>query len=274
MLCILNKINTIYSDFIELIYYTLLKVERIFLLKRKELRLSFFSVILVIAVVGLDNSVASYSHKDLQFFSQQLDELWRSEEKAGKNLFLKRIQERLPAYKPLFMEASQEIDIHWTLLAAISYQESHWDPKAISKTGVRGLMMLTQETAKEMGVTKRTDPHQSVRGGSLYFQKILDRLPDSIPITDKTWMSLAAYNMGFKHIKDSRGLAKEMGKNPNNWNDLNQILALHLNDSNQKNQDEKYQRAKEVVDYVSKIKLFYKTLVLIEEQNTFLQTKT
>ena len=244
------------------------------MLKKKELRLSFFSLVLVLAIVGLDNSVASYSHKDLQFISQELDELWRSEEKAGKNLFLKRIQERLPSYKPMFITASHEIDIHWTLLAAISYQESHWDPKAISKTGVRGLMMLTQDTAKEMGVTKRTDPHQSVKGGSLYFQKILDRLPDSIPITDKTWMSLAAYNMGFKHVKDSRDLANKMGKNPNNWNDLNQILALHLKDSNQKNQTEKNQRAKEAIDYVSKIKLFYKTLVLIEEQNTLLQTKT
>ena len=244
------------------------------MLKRKELRLSFFSVILVIAIVGLDNSVASYSHKDLKFYSQELNELWRSEEKAGKHLFLRRIEERLPSYKPLFMEASRAIDIHWTLLAAISYQESHWDPTAISKTGVRGLMMLTQETAKEMGVTKRTDPHQSVRGGSLYFQKILNRLPNSIPIADKTWMSLAAYNMGFKHVKDSRDLAKKMGKNPNNWNDLNQILALNLKDKYKKNQAEKNQRAKEAIDYVSKIKLFYKTLVLIEEQNTFLQTKS
>ena len=80
--------------------------------------------------------------------------------------------------------------------------------------------------------------------------------------------------MGFKHVKDSRDLANKMGKNPNNWNDLNQILALHLKDSNQKNQTEKNQRAKEAIDYVNKIKLFYKTLVLIEEQNTLLQTKT
>jgi len=240
------------------------------LLRRKELRLSFFSTLLIVAIVGLDNSVSSYSLKNDNFLSEDLNDLWNFEEEAGKKLFLKRVEERLPLYKPIFIEASKDVEVHWILLAAISYQESHWDPRAISKTGVRGLMMLTQDTAKEMGVTRRTDPYQSIRGGSLYFQKILNRLPDSIPIADKTWMSLAAYNMGFKHIRDTRELAKKIGKDANNWEDLNKILPLMF----KKEQSSTTQRAKEAIDYVNKIKLFYKTLVLVEEKNAFHQTNS
>ena len=237
------------------------------MLKRKELRLSFFGVFLAIALVGLDNSVASFSGKNIEYLNEEIDDLWEYQEQAGKSLFLKRTTERLPNYKHLFIEASKEFDIHWALLAAISYQESHWDPRAISKTGVRGLMMLTQKTAKEMGVTKRTDPHESVMGGSLYLQKILDRLPESIPITDKTWMSLAAYNAGFKHLKDTRNLAKEMGKDPNSWNEVNKVLPLHLEKTLTLDKKVTNQRAQETIDYVDKIKLFYKTLVLMEKKD-------
>ena len=118
-----------------------------------------------------------------------------------------------------------------------------------------------------MGVTKRTDPHESVMGGSLYLQKILDRLPESIPITDKTWMSLAAYNTGFKHLKATRNLAKKMGKNPNSWNEVNKVLPLHLEKTLTLDKKVTNQRAQEIIDYVDKIKLFYKTLVLMERKD-------
>ena len=80
--------------------------------------------------------------------------------------FQRRIDDRLPTYQPLFESAAGE-DIDWRLLAAISYQESHWDPDARSPTGVRGLMMLTNDAAKQLGVEDRTDPVQSINGGTV-----------------------------------------------------------------------------------------------------------
>jgi len=87
------------------------------------------------------------------------------------HVFRKRIKERLPKYKKLFQKTAKEFNFPWRFLAAVSYQESHWDPKAVSHTGVQGLMMLTKNTAQSMGVTDRTDPTQSVRGGAAYLKK-------------------------------------------------------------------------------------------------------
>ena len=61
--------------------------------------------------------------------------------------FLRAVDSVLPDLKPLFEKYAQEID--WRLLAAISYQESHWDAQATSPTGVRGLMMLTKKYRSE-----------------------------------------------------------------------------------------------------------------------------
>ncbi|WP_336997610.1 membrane-bound lytic murein transglycosylase MltF, partial [Leclercia sp. M50] len=91
--------------------------------------------------------------------------------------FLRAVDNVLPTLKPLFVKYAQEID--WRLLAAISYQESHWDALATSPTGVRGLMMLTKNTAQSLGLTDRTDAEQSISGGARYLQAMMDRVPES-----------------------------------------------------------------------------------------------
>ena len=108
---------------------------------------------------------ASYEIQNFDNLDKDLSDLW-VDDPAGQTIFLNRVSKRLPNYKKSFKQASEGLDVHWTLIAAISYQESHWDPKAISQTGVRGMMMLTQKTAKEMGILKRTDPNQSILGGA------------------------------------------------------------------------------------------------------------
>ena len=101
----------------------------------------------------------------------------------------------------------------WRLLAAIGYQESHWDPTASSYTGVRGLMMLTRRTANQLGVTDRLDPWQSIEGGARYLLQLSERLPERIGEPDRTWMALAAYNMGMGHLEDARVLTQRQGGN-------------------------------------------------------------
>ena len=123
----------------------------------KKLRFGFFGFFIIVALVGFDSSVASYSNQNPTYIEDEISALWEYEDEAGKTLFLERVDNRLHNYEIVFKDVSSKIDIHWTLLAAISYQESHWNPRAISKTGVRGLMMLTQETAKEMALRLKTD---------------------------------------------------------------------------------------------------------------------
>ncbi|MFO8155994.1 MAG: membrane-bound lytic murein transglycosylase MltF, partial [Thiohalospira sp.] len=122
--------------------------------------------------------------------------------------FLSRIDERLPRYRALFERAGERYGIDWMLLAAQGYQESHWEPRARSPTGVRGIMMLTRTTAAELGIRNRLDPEQSITGGARYLARLRERVPEEVEEPDRTWFALAAYNIGMSHIYDARRLAR------------------------------------------------------------------
>lgn len=127
------------------------------------------------------------------------------------------IQTRLPAYREWFQQAAAEVGVDWRLIAAIGYQESQWDPSATSPTGVRGLMMLTEETARGLKIVDRLDPKSSIFGGARYIVSVRDMIPQRIPEPDRTWMALAEYNVGFGHLEDARILTQMHGKNPDKW---------------------------------------------------------
>jgi transglycosylase-like protein with SLT domain len=131
----------------------------------------------------------------------------------------------LPRYQPLFKEAGERCGIDWRLLAAMAYQESNWNPKARSPTGVRGMMMLTEDTADELDVN-RENPAESISGGAMYLQQIRERLPPRIREPDRTWMALAAYNQGMGHLLDARELAVMLGRDPNRWQNVRAALPL------------------------------------------------
>lgn len=140
--------------------------------------------------------------------------------------FIKAIEHTLPKYRELFEHHAQKNNFDWRLIAAMAYQESHWNPRAISSTGVRGMMMLTQTTAKSLGVTNRLNAEQSIRGGTEYLKQMVSRVPKSVPEEERVWFALAAYNMGFGHLLDARRLAVQLGKNPDRWMDIKQVLPL------------------------------------------------
>ncbi|ASK33358.1 membrane-bound lytic murein transglycosylase MltF [Alloalcanivorax mobilis] len=140
--------------------------------------------------------------------------------------FIRHLDDRLPLYTQDFQTAASDADFDWRLLAAVAYQESLWDAAAISPTGVQGLMMLTANTAREMGVDDRTDPAQSIQAGAAYLRKIHNRIPDRIQEPDRTWMALAAYNVGFGHLEDARVLTERQGDDPDNWQAVKQRLPL------------------------------------------------
>jgi len=141
-------------------------------------------------------------------------------------VFLKRIQNRLPRYLSHFHEAEKKTGIDWRYLAAISYQESHWDPEATSYTGVRGMMMLTVDTANRLGVDNRLDPRQSILGGARYLSMLQARLPKEVLYPDRMWMTTAAYNIGPGGLNNARALARRLGKSDTAWVDLKSVLPL------------------------------------------------
>jgi membrane-bound lytic murein transglycosylase F len=140
--------------------------------------------------------------------------------------FIAHVEERLPQYRQWFREAAAEVGVDWRLLAAIGYQESHWDPTATSMTGVRGLMMLTEDTARGLGIADRLDPRASIFGGAHHFVQVRNQLPRRITEPERTWFTLAAYNVGMGHLEDARVITQMHGKNPDTWDEVRQHLPL------------------------------------------------
>ncbi|HKN05320.1 MAG TPA: membrane-bound lytic murein transglycosylase MltF [Buttiauxella sp.] len=180
--------------------------------------------------------------------------------------FLKAVDAVLPELQPLFEKYATEID--WRLLAAISYQESHWDNLATSPTGVRGLMMLTKNTAQSLGVTDRLDPVQSIEGGSRYLKDMMAKVPDSVPKDEQIWFALTAYNMGYAHMLDARQLTAKQKGNPDSWADVKMRLPLLSKKQYYSTTTYGYARGHEAYAYVENIRKYYISLVgyLLEKE--------
>ena len=178
--------------------------------------------------------------------------------------FLRAINSKLPTWEPLFKKYANDFD--WRLLAALAYQESHWDPDAVSPTGVRGMMMLTLPTAKSVGVTDRVDPEQSIKGGSIYLRRMLNRMPDSIDQHEKIWFALASYNIGIGHLMDARRITESLGADPNAWADVKERLPLLTKTEYNKNTRYGYARGYEALRYVENIRRYYQSIVGYEEE--------
>ncbi len=185
---------------------------------------------------------------------------------VGTRTYMQHYLERLPKYQHLFEYTAQEYDLDWRLIAAMSYQESHWNPKAVSPTGVRGIMMLTKDTAEYIGVKKRTDAAQSIRGGTIYFKKLFDKF-DDIPMPDRIWFAVAAYNIGYLHIIDAIKLTEMRGGDSKSWKDLRENLPLLRKRKWYKKLKRGYARGNEAVRYTENIRSYYDILVWILEKN-------
>lgn len=174
----------------------------------------------------------------------------------GSRTFFYRVDHRLPHYVDLIEKIAKKHGMDWRLLAAIAYQESHWNPNAKSPTGVRGMMMLTHNTAKELGVKNRLDLTESLNGGAKYFQKLYKRLPKAITEPDRSWLALASYNVGYGHVQDARKITEFQGGNPNRWADVKNYLPLLENKDWYQYTRFGHARGSEPVSYVQNIRHF------------------
>jgi membrane-bound lytic murein transglycosylase F len=145
---------------------------------------------------------------------------------VGSRAFVRHLNQRLPALQDMFEEAGRQTGIDWKLLAAIAYQESHWNPDAVSPTGVKGVMMLTLNSSRLVGVKDRSDAKESILGGARYLARVRDKFPERIPEEDRLRMAIAAYNIGFGHVEDARIIAESSGADQDSWDDVRDHLPL------------------------------------------------
>ncbi len=178
--------------------------------------------------------------------------------------YIEAIDKVLPRFQPLFEQHSGNLD--WRLLAAIAYQESRWDPKARSPQGVVGMMMLTVPTATLMKVNSRVDAAQSIRGGSRYLQRLLDRIPERVKMPDRLWFALAGYNIGYNHIESARMLTEKDGADPDKWAEVKQRLSLLRQRKYYSQTQTGYARGDHAVYYVENIRRYYDTLLWVDEK--------
>jgi len=180
--------------------------------------------------------------------------------------FIKKIKKTLPKYRTWFKQAAKKHKLDWILLAAQSYQESHWNPRAKSPTGVRGMMMLTLPTARQLGVKSRLDAKANIFAGARYLARLRKRLPKQIKEPERTWMALSAYNLGYGHLRDARELTQQLGKNPDQWIDLEATLPLLSQKRHYRDLTHGYARGSEAVYYVSQIRDYRDILAQSQKQ--------
>jgi len=199
-------------------------------------------------------------NRSLNIMRQHIYDQARHLDLVSTLTFTDMVLKRLHKYRALFEAAGDTYGLDWKWLAAMAYQESHWNPDAISPTGVQGLMMLTQVTAKELGISDRVDPRQSVDGGARYLMDLKQRLSKDIKGPDRLWIALASYNVGLGHILDARMLARKFGANPNLWREVKKYLPLLTRPKWYQQTRFGYARGYEPVKYVENIRTYYEIL--------------
>ena len=221
---------------------------------RNIFRFFLFSL-LALVLVGCGQNQNKISCEDIIKDAYSSSSLNKFEQNKFKDL----LSNRYPEFDNMFLEASQETNIDKNLLAAISFQESQWDPKAKSSMGVRGMMMVTLETAALVGVEKRLNPEQNIKGGARYFAMLLEKNKVGLTDADKLSTTLASYNLGPTNINN---IAAEIDKNIENvsWLEIKERLKTLKNSEINVMENDSYTRGQQALDYVNRVNEYYKLL--------------
>lgn len=185
---------------------------------------------------------------------------------VGSRAFVRHATTRLPRYRDVFLDAARATGVDWRLLAALAYQESHWNPSAVSPTGVRGMMMLTEHTAEMMEVADRQDPRASILGGARYYQRVLRKVPGRIQEPDRSWLAVAAYNLGFGHVEDARILTQSQGGDPDDWEQVRERLPLLSDEKWYQRVQRGYAPGQTAVGYVDNVRRYYEILMWMDSR--------
>jgi membrane-bound lytic murein transglycosylase F len=170
--------------------------------------------------------------------------------------FRSHIETRLPHLRTSFEAAARETGFSWRLLAALGYQESRWKPAAVSPRGAQGVMMLMPQTATKMGVKNVFSPDENIMAGSRYLLHMRDRIPKRIRDPDRTWLAIAAYNIGIGHLEDARIITQMRKKNPDRWADVRANLHRLSDPAWHSRVKRGYANGRETVQFVERVVQF------------------
>jgi len=215
----------------------------------------FLFSLLALVLVGCGQNQKKISCEDIIKDAYSSSSLNNFEQNKFKDL----LSNRYPEFDNMFLEASQETNLDKNLLAAISFQESQWDPKAKSSMGVRGMMMVTLETAALVGVEKRLNPEQNIKGGARYFAMLLEKNKVGLTDADKLSTTLASYNLGPTNINN---IAAKIDQNIENvsWLEIKERLETLKNSEINVMESNSYTRGQQALDYVNRVNEYYKLL--------------
>lgn len=125
---------------------------------------------------------------------------------------------KISQFDDLFRKYAPEVGWDWRLLAALCYQESSFDPEAVSWAGAIGLMQLMPETGKRFGADSLLDPEQNIAAGVKFLKYLDDKFKGEIKDEKERYkFILASYNVGIGHIYDAQNLAEKYGKERDLW---------------------------------------------------------
>lgn len=185
--------------------------------------------------------------------------------------FREHIESRLPALRPSFEAAGRETGFNWRLLAALAYQESKWRPAAVSPRGAQGIMMLMPVTATKMGVKNVFAPEENILGGARYLAYMRERVPKRILDPDRTWLAMAAYNIGIGHLEDARIITQMRKKNPDRWSDVRANLHRLADPSWHRRVKRGYANGRETAQFVERVSQFAAVLESAVPENIVAQ---
>jgi membrane-bound lytic murein transglycosylase F len=172
----------------------------------------------------------------------------------------------LSPYDGLVRKYADQFGFDWRMVVAQMYQESRFNPEAKSWAGALGLMQVMPRTAKQMGIERLKDPETGLRAGMKYLNWLRDRFDPDLPVADRTWFVLAAYNAGIGHVQDARRLARSKGWDANRWFDnVEQSILLLSQREYATKAKHGYVRGREPVQYVREIRERYQAYLRLTE---------
>lgn len=206
-----------------------------------------------------------------QVLDQLLDRYFLQFERLDISLthqFLRDLESRLPRYEPIFMDAAAQYNLDWRLLAAMGYQESKWRADAVSGQQAQGIMQIVPRTARSLDLQNPFDAVANIHAGARYIAQLRDQMDDQTPEPDRTYLALAAYNIGIGHLGDALMLTEQQGGNRHQWPDVRQRLPMMMNPEIYQELTYGYARGTETFNYVENIRAFHDLMVWQETLNS------
>lgn len=163
-----------------------------------------------------------------RFFAMESARTTKSQQRRlqVRPMMLNRQKGVISAYDDLFIRHASRVGWDWRLLAAQCYQESGFDPHAVSWAGAQGLMQIMPSTASRLGLSRSDvfNPEHNIEAAARYLVMLNDAFSDIRSRQERINFVLAAYNGGSGHVRDAMALAQKDGHNPQRWTDVDPYI--------------------------------------------------